>query len=593
MEVFSAQGKDPVAKWRLSGSQSAFKKIFDKDVKSYVYVLEGESITTKMSIPKDEKQSLFLIQKYLILQILVPLGHSFSLELGITDLGNNKRRIFLSSSHRDITVTPLHARFPLSILRLGEWLNLCLDLNSLVSETFKEHSTFKSIDSLTLSANCHLRKIFTMKNQPLDTTDDDDIYGCNVSTNGGHTEPIPKSMQFTSTKHQTQVINLLKLRQADLKVREAAGLPPPTTPTVSDHDTSVAKQEEQPTHIAFGSKIVIPKHARKASREGGSNSAGSRSSSNLFNRSGSTSNMRSSSPLDLDASSSSATYRGKIQRSMSETTDAEHSKIQLGIEAMQSAIQPRPPRTGSGSKSRRRPLRVRTKGGSTLQSAGSRTNSESDKLGDSTSSYGKPEGASTERSDRYDKDSDSYSETISRSQSESSLKASGNESSLGESFNKLKLKEQKNSSEQKPGTDLTEDNVKKSNMMFTFSSRPRSAPRSPRNRRRRQNGFPKSPVEEKPQIEVTEAKDSLELPTATRDRRESDKSEYDEDFYKNDSESSDDDLLQKLLKSSQMSRSSSRGSKHSPRGPETSQTPHVLRTSIKSSLLKEVCTCIS
>lgn len=207
VEVFSAQGRDPVSKWRLSGSQSAFKKIFDKDVKSYVYVLEGESTTTKMSLPKDERQSLFLIQKYLVLQILVPLGHSFSFELGITDLGNNKRRIFLSSSHRDITVTPLHARFPLSILRLGVWLNLCLDLNSLVGESFKEQ-TVKSIDSLTLSANCHLRKIFTMKVQPPDTTDDDEVYGCYRATNDGDIEPIPKSMQFTTTNHQTQVNHL-------------------------------------------------------------------------------------------------------------------------------------------------------------------------------------------------------------------------------------------------------------------------------------------------------------------------------------------------------------------------------------------------
>lgn len=388
-----------------------------------------------------------------------------------------------------------------------------------------------------------------------------------------------------------QVINLLKLRQADIKAREAAGLPPPTTPTISDVDVSTSRQDDRPTHIAFGSKVIIPKHARKSSREGGPGSAGVRSSTNLFNRSGSTSNIRSGSPLDLDASNSSATYRGKIQRSMSETTDVDQTKIQLGVDAMQSAMQPRPPRTGSGSKSRRRPLRVRTKGVTSSRSAGSRTNSESDKLGDSTSSYGKPDGASTERSDRYDKDSDSYSETISRSHSESSLKASGNESSLGESFNKMKLNEQK-------AGELTEENVKKSNMMFTFSSRPRSAPRSPRNRRKRQNSFPKSPVEDKPVIEITEAKnrpDSLTLPSPL-DHKDSEKSDYDGDFYKNDSESSDDDLLQKLLKSSHASRSSSRGSKHSPvspRIPETSQTPHVLRTSIKSSLLKEVRTsCI-
>lgn len=207
VEVFSAQGRDPVSKWRLTGT--GIRKIFDKDVKSYVYVLEGESATTKMSIPKDEKQSLFLIQKYLILQIMVPLGHSFSFELGVVDMGNNKRRIFLSSSNRELTVTPLHARFPLSMLRLGVWLNLCLDLNSLVGETFKGH-TFKSIESLTISANCHLRKMFTMKTQPADTTNDDEIYGCD-SPNSGDVEPIPKGMQFTTSPHHTQVCTVLML----------------------------------------------------------------------------------------------------------------------------------------------------------------------------------------------------------------------------------------------------------------------------------------------------------------------------------------------------------------------------------------------
>ena len=159
-----------------------------------------------MCLPKDDKQSLFLIQRYLIVQLYVPLGHSFSLEFGVSDMGNSKRRVFLSSSHKEINVTPLHARFPLSILRLGVWLDLCLDLQSLVGDNFKGQ-TFKSMDSLSISAHCRLRKIFTMKCQPLDTTDDDDIYGCE-NTNSGELDAIPKQFQMSplpEVQHYTQV----------------------------------------------------------------------------------------------------------------------------------------------------------------------------------------------------------------------------------------------------------------------------------------------------------------------------------------------------------------------------------------------------
>lgn len=206
MEVFSAQSRDPVGKWRLSGSASVKNKVYDKDVKSFVYNLEGETTTTKMSLPKDEKQSLGLLQRYLILQLYVPLGHSFSLEFGITDSGNNKRRILLSSNHREVTITHLHARFPLNILRLGVWLNLCMDLQSLVSETFKGQS-FKALENLTISASCRLRKIFTMRVQPFDTTDDDEIYGCQ-NTNNGEIDNIPKAHQISTSpdvQYHTQV----------------------------------------------------------------------------------------------------------------------------------------------------------------------------------------------------------------------------------------------------------------------------------------------------------------------------------------------------------------------------------------------------
>ena len=206
MEIFSAQGRDPLSKWRLHGSGAAIRKVYDKDVKSYVYYLEGEPTTTKITLPKDDKLSLSLIQRYLVLQLYVPLGHSFSLEFGISDVHNSKRRISLSSNLREITINPLHARFPLSILRLGVWLDLCLDLISLVEEAFKGQS-FRAVESLTISANCRLRRIFTMKAQPPDTTDDDEIYGCG-NTNDGELEDLPRNFQLSAAaevQHQTQV----------------------------------------------------------------------------------------------------------------------------------------------------------------------------------------------------------------------------------------------------------------------------------------------------------------------------------------------------------------------------------------------------
>ena len=54
MDVFSTQGRDPAAHWKLNGS---VKKEFDKVVRGYVYSLEGgaSTTTTKMTLPKSDK----------------------------------------------------------------------------------------------------------------------------------------------------------------------------------------------------------------------------------------------------------------------------------------------------------------------------------------------------------------------------------------------------------------------------------------------------------------------------------------------------------------------------------------------------------
>lgn len=206
MEVFSAQGRDPISKkCRVTGNSANIHKQYDKDVKSYVYILEGEPTTTKIQLPKDEKQTLFLLQKFLVFQIFIPLGHSFSFELGVTDLAQNKRRIFFSLSQKDITVTPLHAKFPLTVLCLGTWLNLCLDLNSLVGETFSGQ-TFRALESITLTANCRVKKVFTLKVPPEDNSSDDHNF-----TSYDKTEPLPRGLQLTTTSDVRPITQVNKI----------------------------------------------------------------------------------------------------------------------------------------------------------------------------------------------------------------------------------------------------------------------------------------------------------------------------------------------------------------------------------------------
>ena len=190
--MFSAQGRDPLSKkCKLTGSSGNIHKQYDKDVKSYVYVLEGEPTTTKIQFPKEDKHGLFLTQKFLVFQLFVPVGHPFSFEIAVTDHAQNKRRIFFSSNVKDISVTPLHAKFPLTILNVGSWLNMCLDLESLVSDTFNGPK-FRAVESFTVTANCRLKKVFTLRAPPVDTSEGDIVQYPN-------SEPLPRNLQLITT----------------------------------------------------------------------------------------------------------------------------------------------------------------------------------------------------------------------------------------------------------------------------------------------------------------------------------------------------------------------------------------------------------
>lgn len=70
--MFSAQGKDPVGKWKLHGKTNAIRKVlfytsrvryccvvvkeYDQNLRGFVYVMEGGSTVTRMQLPKTDRQ---------------------------------------------------------------------------------------------------------------------------------------------------------------------------------------------------------------------------------------------------------------------------------------------------------------------------------------------------------------------------------------------------------------------------------------------------------------------------------------------------------------------------------------------------------
>ncbi|XP_074861465.1 protein CFAP20DC isoform X4 [Carettochelys insculpta] len=253
VEIFSAQGKNPGAKWKIFGSPSAIWKEFDKEVKGFVFVLEGSSQTNKIQLPKETRQTLGLIQRFLVLQIYVPLGQDFSTELLVTDLGNIKRRLYLSTVHKELSVTPLHAKLPLSMIKRRIWCNLCIDLVAFTSEIFKG-AVFQSLDGIIISANCKLRKIFTLKSKPQDTAEAD-------VTADDPKDTIPRTCQLnTDVPQVTQLLNMTKLRQPEIRF---GGRPLTSSESVDQfinrgQGSTHNSKSQDVSHIAFGSKVLGP-----------------------------------------------------------------------------------------------------------------------------------------------------------------------------------------------------------------------------------------------------------------------------------------------------------------------------------------------
>ncbi|XP_069392653.1 protein CFAP20DC isoform X2 [Paralichthys olivaceus] len=363
VEVFSGQGKDPVARWKLSGGSSAIQKEYNKEVKGFVYCLEGSSQTVKMQMPENGKTSLGLLQRFLVLQVNIPHGKDFSIELVITDSEHMKRRLYFSTVHKELTATLLHARIPFVGLKRDIWSTLCMDLVSFTAGLFKG---FLKLDGITLFATCKVRRIFTMKSEPAGMSDD-----VMFLSGAGLMDLIPRSCQFPSdVNHVTQILNMKNMQKSDMRtVRE-------NSECGSDQTVTARSTSHQPTrpqgvlHTASGSRpsVRLPQTGKKSSTApGGMNrselfisntgSPFSRINRKVFTESQSIANLSDNSHGEPNPALHKDALPGPSEKQLTWKQAIEaHSDVLPGCNRNKSKSREKHTPSSTGQESRQRPL---------------------------------------------------------------------------------------------------------------------------------------------------------------------------------------------------------------------------------------------
>eukprot|EP00658_Telonema_sp_P-2_P016869 TRINITY_DN16530_c0_g1_i4.p1 TRINITY_DN16530_c0_g1~~TRINITY_DN16530_c0_g1_i4.p1 ORF type:complete len:703 (-),score=121.60 TRINITY_DN16530_c0_g1_i4:429-2537(-) len=207
LEVFTTKGKNPLEKCKVFGGSKAVARGYDRECKGYIYDITGNQ--TKLQLPADDrKHTLRLQQPFLVLQVRVPLGKSMGIDLGFHDAYGTRRRILLSTAFKETKRTPLHTRVPLEIPMRGEWINLCIDLQDMVSNNF-DGQVYQSLDFISVSAWCSLRKIFTLRQAPPVPEEVDHF--------PGRTEPIPPALDLEGA-----LVQMVRMRAVEAALEAAA-----------------------------------------------------------------------------------------------------------------------------------------------------------------------------------------------------------------------------------------------------------------------------------------------------------------------------------------------------------------------------------
>eukprot|EP00794_Sanderia_malayensis_P018285 gene18284-20108_t len=581
LDILSAQGKDFGSKCKIVGcSTSGGQREFDKSIRSNVLLLEGESTRSKIVIPKDEKSSLYISQPFLLFQINIPPGASFSLETVVADSSNQKRRILMSTSYKEISVTAFHVKVPLTVLKRGVWLNLCLDLSSFVSNSFNGQR-YKALESIVVCANCKLRRIFSMKTQPRDNVTEDlenHVDGC---------EEIPRSLQFAivpDSQLYTQVLNMQMLMNSDVKFRVGSGIKAPSANM--DNNETLRSDKSEKTHIAFGSRVAVPKYARK------------------------TPGKHLPDNLERQLSSTSLSSSGGLNSSSSHVDLNESTTSTLQLEVQKPILQPRPPKPSSGKSTRRPNPRIRSaesanvvkraklKSNSAVEKDALESSNEEQKIvrarnvdentvinmerlnSRNNNEQNKDDGNMDMNNNNNDNNGGGNSEAngdefVEEVPQKFVLMKMGSEDDEENYFRRRRFSENQDETRQSKEGSFSSSN--ENDALFLYSSRPRSISSGTKIRKALESSTKNLPL---PDVVVDQVEDD-----DTRDGNNSNNinkiASLESDFHRHSSDSDNDDLLEKFHRLEGSQRTSPRSSPSF-----LSKTEESM--SIKSSLLKEI-----
>ena len=153
IEIMSSSGKSAI--WQAS---KFCTKQYSKTTKSSIISLDCSN--SKLQVSPTESP-LHIPHPCLVLQILIPPGSAFSIELWVSDSFSSKKKIIFSSSFKEFSKNTLNARVPNQAFSRGSWVNLMFDLHKWTSTCFA--SAFRTLDNLTVTGQCKLRRIAVLR----------------------------------------------------------------------------------------------------------------------------------------------------------------------------------------------------------------------------------------------------------------------------------------------------------------------------------------------------------------------------------------------------------------------------------------------
>ena len=148
IELYNASSNDILQLWKIRGKT---KKEFEPYSKSYYHILLTGGVSI-LSLPIQEKQTLKLSNLFLLFQFVLLNHKSFLIELIVTDNNNIKKMLKIT----------LDNIYPLNI-----WTNLLIDTFSIFKQTYP-NTQLKYIDSILITGNIKLRKIYSLKTKEED-----------------------------------------------------------------------------------------------------------------------------------------------------------------------------------------------------------------------------------------------------------------------------------------------------------------------------------------------------------------------------------------------------------------------------------------